>query len=256
MGSSPSPEELTAEFDAVFLAFGELTSEAAGAWNLSRGKRGLTVDRFTYQTSRAGIFAGGNAVQPSRLAVRAAAHGKEAAAAIHQHLTGLPVTGAHRPFTSRIGKLRDGEIGAFLPEGSGTARIEKAAGEGYTEAEAPLEALRCLHCDCRTPDSCRLRECAELCGAQGQRFKGERSPFVQLRQHAEVMYEPGKCIACGLCIQIAAAAREPLGLSFIGRGFSVRVGVPFDEDLSAALTTVARRCVEACPTGALAFQAD
>ena len=54
-----------------------------------------------------------------------------------------------------------------------------------------------------------------------------------------------------LCIEIAAEAKEPLGLAFIGRGFDVRVGVPFDRSMAEALGRVARQCVEACPTAAM-----
>ena len=72
-------------------------------------------------------------------------------------------------------------------------------------------------------------------------------------QHAEVIYEPGKCIDCGLCIQIAAAAGEPLGLTLVGRGFDVRVAVPLDRPLAEALRRW-RRSVAACPTAALAWK--
>ena len=69
-----------------------------------------------------------------------------------------------------------------------------------------------------------------------------------------MVYEPGKCIDCGLCVEIAEAAGEPLGLAFVGRGFLVRVGVPFDRSLDEALTKVAAECVAACPTAALSFR--
>ena len=65
------------------------------------------------------------------------------------------------------------------------------------------------------------------------------------------MFEPGKCIKCGHCILIAEEAREPLGLTFIGRGFNVKVGAALSESLKEGLRAVALRCVEACPTGAL-----
>ncbi|MCP4654593.1 MAG: hypothetical protein GY856_04135 [bacterium] len=42
----------------------------------------------------------------------------------------------------------------------------------------------------------------------------------------------------------------------IGRGFDVAMAVPFYEPLSEGLRQVARRCAEACPTGALAPQAQ
>jgi NADH dehydrogenase/NADH:ubiquinone oxidoreductase subunit G len=69
-----------------------------------------------------------------------------------------------------------------------------------------------------------------------------------------VIFEPGKCIDCGLCIQIATVAKEPLGLTFVGRGFDVRVGVPFDRSLEEALGRVAAECIAACPTAALAWR--
>ena len=255
VGADPSLADLKRDFDAIFIACGELPKETREAWGLRSGPKGIAVDRRTYQTSDEGVFAGGNAVAPSRMTVRAVAHGKEAAAAISQYLTGRPVTGASRPFTSRFGKLRDGEVELFLPEASDAKRLEPsgAAASGFTPEEAPAEALRCLHCDCRKPDNCKLRDYSELYGAGQTRFKAERRLFVQHRQHGEVVFEPGKCISCGICITITEEAREPLGLTFIGRGFDVRVGVPFGASLDKGLTTVARRCVEDCPTGALAF---
>jgi len=69
-----------------------------------------------------------------------------------------------------------------------------------------------------------------------------------------VIYEPGKCIRCGLCIQVCARAKEELGLTFIGRGFDVVVGVPFDRPLAEGLRKAAAECAAACPTGALALR--
>jgi NADH dehydrogenase/NADH:ubiquinone oxidoreductase subunit G len=73
-------------------------------------------------------------------------------------------------------------------------------------------------------------------------------------RHPDVVYEPGKCISCGLCIQVAARAKEPLGLAFIGRGFNVRVGTPFSPTVADGLQKAAAECVAACPTGALAYK--
>ncbi len=42
----------------------------------------------------------------------------------------------------------------------------------------------------------------------------------------------------------------------VGRGFDVAMAVPFDEPLSEGLRQVARRCAEACPTGALALRSE
>lgn len=86
------------------------------------------------------------------------------------------------------------------------------------------------------------------------RYKSERRLFEQYTQHPEVIYEPGKCIDCGLCVQITAEAGEKLGLSFVGRGFDVRVTVPFGKSIVEGLKHTAAQCVATCPTGALAFK--
>ena len=48
-------------------------------------------------------------------------------------------------------------------------------------------------------------------------------------------------------------AAEPLGLTFIGRGFDVRLAGPFDRPIEEGLGAVAAECVRHCPTGALAM---
>jgi NADH dehydrogenase/NADH:ubiquinone oxidoreductase subunit G len=68
-----------------------------------------------------------------------------------------------------------------------------------------------------------------------------------------VIFEPGKCILCGICVKLTELAREPLGLTFIGRGFDVRLCTPFDQAIADGLQSTAEECVHHCPTGALAF---
>ena len=137
---------------------------------------------------------------------------------------------------------------------SKTARVVLSQDDdGFTDEQARQEAARCLHCDCRKAQSCKLRQYARDYGARPRRYKSERRSFVQHRQHSQVIYEPGKCIDCGLCVQIAAEAGERLGLAFVGRGFDVRIAVPFGGSIGEGLERSAAQCVAACPTGALAF---
>jgi len=82
----------------------------------------------------------------------------------------------------------------------------------------------------------------------------DRSRHAQVRQHGDIMYEPEKCIKCGLCIRITELHKETLGLTWIGRGFDVTVSTPFNEGISTAVTTTAAECVDVCPTAALSYR--
>ncbi len=256
VGEHVSMAELRGQFDAIFLAVGEIGAGDADRLGAAAGQRGIEIDPRTRQTPAPGVFAGGDAVRRQRLTVRAVADGRAAAVAIDQYLSGAEVTGPRKPFTVHIGVLTEGEIERFLPEADDTPRVAPAGGDaaGFSDAEARAEAARCLHCDCRKPHTCKLRRYAQLYGARPARYRGERRTFQQLRDHPRILYEPGKCIACGLCVQIAADAGEKLGLTFIGRGLDVRVAVPFNRALSEGLQKVADECVAACPTAALAFR--
>jgi len=262
VGENPSLKDLQRDYDAVLIAMGAIEDGDAKQLGIQTSASGVRVDRNTLQTNLKGVFAGGGAIRrKSRMAVRSVADGKATAISIDQYLSGLPVTGPHEPFTVHIGKLAEGEIQRFMV----TPCSGETLSRHFSDDDAHAEALRCLHCDCRKADNCKLRDYAEIYKANPNRYKGERRLFEQYVQpvaqrgdkaevHFSVIYEPGKCIVCGLCIQIASDAGEPLGLTFIGRGFDVRVGVPFDRSIAEGLQKVADRCVAACPTGALAFK--
>jgi NADPH-dependent glutamate synthase beta subunit-like oxidoreductase len=255
VGDKPSLGDLRKEFDAVLIAAGELREEEAARLGLAATAQGVEVDRHTLQTSSPGVFAAGSAVRKQKMAVRAVADGKAAAASIGQFLRGVPVTGPRGLFSTHIGRLRDGEIEKFMAEAAAIARLSPSGGEasGFTDAEARQESSRCLHCDCRKPLACKLRQYADQYEASPSKYDGDRRLFEQQVHPAGVVYEPGKCIACGICIQIAASHREALGLTFIGRGFAVRVGVPFNRSIAEGLAETAAECAAACPTGALAI---
>ncbi len=248
--------DLRKDFDAILVATGAAKEGDAASLGLAASPHGIQVDRHTYQTPVAGIFAAGDAVLARQLAVRSVGDGAAAAAAILQYLAGVPVAAAHRLFTTRLGHLAADEMLRLAAGASSDGRTAPAGGEaaGLSADEARREAPRCFHCDCRKADVCKLRRHSAEYAAAPNRYHGTRRPFEKDLRHPEIVYEPGKCIACGLCVQISARAGEPLGLAFIGRGFGVRVGVPLGESIAAGLRKSAAECVAACPTGALAFK--
>ena len=256
LGRDVSLETLRSEFDAVLVAIGQVAPADARELGLAASERGIQAERRTFQTELGNVFAAGSAVWPSRLAVRAGAEGRQAATAIHQYLSGMPVTGETAAFNCRMGRLHEGEMDVFMQLANATDRVgdSQIAKQGLRDEQARAEAQRCLHCDCHKADGCHLREHAQTYGATVNRYGSDRPLFEQLTQHDEVVFEPGKCIKCGICIKLAAEAGESLGLSFIGRGFEVKVATPFDASLANALTKAARTCVEHCPTGALAWR--
>ena len=255
IGVNSSMEDLRRDFDAVFVAVGQLKPGDAESMGIEASPNGFKVNGTTYQTNLPGVFAGGDAVHKRRLTVRAVADGKEAAVSIGQYLSGCSVTGPVKEFNTRIGKLMDGEIEKFLACADKAQRTSPSGKDGeLTDEQAHKEATRCLHCDCRKADNCKLRQYAQNYEAKPTRYKNQRRLFTQQIQHPDIIYEPGKCIDCGLCIQTTAAVGENLGLTFIGRGFDVRVAVPFGRSIADALKQSADQCVKACPTGALAFR--
>jgi predicted molibdopterin-dependent oxidoreductase YjgC len=156
-------------------------------------------------------------------------------------------------YSCHIGRPKDEEFDLYMVEANPRPRIAPGENGTFTEDQARLEAERCMHCDCRAIQNCRLRDAGRKAQARTSQYRGDRRPFEQQVHPGNVLYEPGKCIACGLCVQIAREAGEALGLTFIRRGFNVRVAVPFDGTLGDGLRRVAAKCIQACPTGALEF---
>jgi len=255
VGRDTTLDQLRAAHGAVFLAIGRSDKADLAALGVTSPSDKLRVKQHTYETELPGVFAGGDVFRQRKMVIRSLADGKEAAVALSQYLRGQPVTGVQRPFNSRMGKLDASEIDILAgPAGAGGRLKPAGVGAGFVDAQARAEAQRCLHCDCRKPDSCKLRIHAQTYGAKAARFRGARRGFHQQGEHADLIYESGKCIDCGLCIRITEQRREKLGMTFVGRGFDVRVAVPFDRSIEEAFTQTVREVVAACPTGALAFK--
>ena len=248
-------KKLLHEFDAVVVATGKGES-GVGEWGLPLHPRGVEADEKTYRVGDTGVFVAGSALKPSRMAIRALGQGKEVSFSVDQYLKGLPVTGERFRFNSRFGKLVPEEYAEYLKESAEGKRLQpESMAEGLSAGQVMEEARRCLHCDCRDLENCRLRLYSDQYGADQKRFRsGQRQLCRKVDQHELVIYEPSKCIRCGICVRITEKHREEFGFTFIGRGFDVVVDTPFNEPLGKALKSTAEEVAEKCPTGAISLK--
>jgi len=281
-----SLEAIRREYDAVVFAPGS----PERLRELAPGER---FDRGTTAGSLRGIFACGNATRtrPSSLAVQAVADGRRAALGAAAFLEGLPAPPERRRFDSHlesvVGRLsredlaalaaangaapatspgpsdRD-DAGAARVSAAGAARVSAAGAARVSAAgaESPdmlQEARRCLRCDCIRKGSCELRELSGRYEADSGRFAAERGERggpgggSRIGASGGLCLDPGKCIKCGICVRIAERAGTLPGLAFTARGYELRLRVPFDQGLEAALGESAGECTRHCPTGALAW---
>jgi ferredoxin len=257
LGNQVTLDGLRRGFDAILIAVGELAKGEGEKLGLAPAGGALKADPSTCLLSAPGVFAAGAGVKSVKQLVRAMAEGRAAAECVDRFLRGRPPRRPEKPFSSMMGRLEAGELRDMLRTASpnhSVAPCDRCA--GLSGGEAAREAARCLHCDCRSSGNCLLQHYAQVYGADASRFRSERRPFNQQLQPGGVIFEPGKCILCGICVKLTEMAAEPLGLTFIGRGFDVRLTGPFNRSIEEGLGAVAAECVRHCPTGALAFGAN
>ena len=249
--------KLVGENDAVIVATGNY-SRQINDWGIHNNGKQVVVNKNSYRTNIPNVFAIGNVNRKTKLAIRSAAQGKEVAFSIEQLLNGNEPEGEPRLFNSRTGRLRKEEYAVYMEGISPGPRTKdpEPAGDGLDKSQAAQEAERCMHCECLKPGNCLLRDLSGRYGASRKRFGFEaRKPVRKFTGHDLIVYEPGKCIKCGICVRLAGKYGERPGLTYMGRGYDVEIAVPFEESIKEAVQKVGMIVARACPTGALALKA-
>ena len=231
--------EFTIAADLIITATGQYVempvSAAPGIGTEANGT--IRVNAETQQTAVPEIFAGGDCVTGSGLAIEAVRQGQQAAIRIDHFLCGLPLEAPAPAFNSSYGE-RDKAPRQFYDRARPAARVPvpelpptvrnrsfQEAITGYGPVEARNEARRCLQCRCRAVEECRLRDLAT---------EFNLTPFAQSEIHADfsiessgsIRLEREKCVDCGICVRTLEA------------GGTLKA---VDESLLA----------ESCPTGAI-----
>ncbi|TWU28382.1 FAD-dependent oxidoreductase [Bythopirellula polymerisocia] len=254
LGEQIAVEELVCEFDAVLLATGRFLVNRLDTAGIQTTTSGIRVDSHSRMTSREGMFAAGNAVRPYNLVVQSVAEGKLAAQCIDAWLRGISIPDRRHKFETRLARLSAGELCDFCEGAPTTARLDdRLRVEDLSEDDVRQEAERCLSCDCPALDTCRLHHYAAMYHCDAQRFRGNERRFEGRIVGQRVVLELGKCILCGICVQLARETSDAVGLTFLGRSLETRIGPPPGVTLDQALGSAALRCADACPTGAITF---
>lgn len=196
--------------------------------------RGLVgVDPTTLATRMPGVYCGGDLAFGPRIVIDAVADGKRAALAIHEHLGGAGVPRAQARFRTieihragdRYDRIPRQRVPALpVARRTGFREVE----EGYSEAQAKVEASRCLWC------------------------------------HVETVFDSERCILCSGCVEICPEACLSLVPVARLRGGpeldAVRQALGADASAGAIVKDEERcircgLCAERCPTGAITMEA-
>ncbi len=198
------------------------------------------VDEKTYQSTRPGVFFGGDAAFGPKNIIWAVEHGHQAAISIHKHCEGAPLT--ERPpygmnlVTQKMGisewsykndysaALRQKMKHVDLVERFNKMNIEVEL--GFTAEQAAAEVGRCLNCDVETvfaaPKCIECDACVDICPVQcltitrnadeldlrarlsAPALNPEQDLYVSaaLPQTGRIMAkDEDVCVHCGLCAE-------------------------------------------------------
>lgn len=198
------------------------------------------VDAKTFQSTRSGVFFGGDAAFGPKNIIWAVEHGHQAAISIHRHCQGEPLPERLPPGVNLQSRKMGMHEWAYandyapierrlMPHVSLKERFKKLNIEvelGFSAEQAAEEAQRCLNCDVQTVFSAKLciecDACIDICPVDCLTITNN-GPEAELRAHltapAENLAQPlyvsaalpqtGRvmvkdedlCVHCGLCAE-------------------------------------------------------
>jgi NADPH-dependent glutamate synthase beta subunit-like oxidoreductase/ferredoxin len=212
------------------------------------------VDQKTFESTRPGVFFGGDAAFGPKNIIWAVEHGHQAAISIHRHCLGEPVTERLAPGINLQSRKMGMHEWAYkndynpaerrlMPHVSLKERFRKIDIEvelGFTWEQAEQEVQRCLNCDVQTIFEAKLciecDACIDICPVDcltitagggeedlSQRLRAPRRNPAQalyvsapLEQTGRVMVkDEDLCVHCGLCAERCPTAAWDMQKSYV-----------------------------------------
>jgi len=188
--------EFTEEADIIIPAIGQTPDSLflAESEKLKISRFGtIEIDEITYQTSKKGVFAGGDAQSGPWVAIGAVGAGREAAISITRYLRGEDLAEGRKklqlpqenfskipPDIEKQPRQHQGAI-SMAERKAGFAEVEL----GLTEAQAKAEASKCLNC----MTCCECKQCEEACLAKA--IEHDMMPKVEEIKTGAIIFSPG-----------------------------------------------------------------
>ena len=162
----------------------------------------IVTNKTTGETSKPGVFAGGDVSLGADIAIAAIGGGKRAAFSIHAYLSGGDIKKAHipKPIMALVKPLYGNEVrqeGAKLkPKERVKSYVEVEL--GLSEEQALVEGKRCLSCESETCIGCNI--CADNCPADAIHID-----VTQNKKNRKIKtwdLKVDRCIFCGICVEV------------------------------------------------------
>lgn len=122
------------------------------------------------------------------------------------------------------------------------------------QTASSAEAARCMQCDCKAKDHCRLRDLATEYEAKQRVYKNDHPPVLTAIDAGEIIFTAAKCVKCGRCVRIGEKLKPGHGPVMAFRGALSKITPPIGAEYKDAFAGFAKEFSDECPTGALALK--
>lgn len=100
---------------------------------------------------------------------------------------------------------------------------------------------------CYRNGKCSLQDLANIYGIKESRFFTREKPLEIDDKSPAIVYNPNRCIQCGLCVQACCDIQTVSVIDFAYRGFERRVEPAFGQSLNEVECVACGQCIQVCP---------